>query len=73
MKNAAYTALGSPLATSATDGLLTKHELADRLRVSCRTVDVYMSAKRLPFLKIGKTVRFRWSDVIEKLATHRVN
>ncbi len=73
MKNAAYTALGSPLATSATEKLLTKPDIADRLRVSSRTVDVYMRDKRLPFLKIGKTVRFRWSDVIEKLATHRVN
>ncbi len=73
MKNVTYTAPGSPLATSATDELLTKHDVAHRLRVSCRTVDVYMRTKRLPFLKIGKTVRFRWSDVIEKLAAHRVN
>ena len=30
-------------------------------------------AKRLAFFKCGKTVRFRWSDVVEKLNAYRVN
>lgn len=55
------------------DSLLTKRELAERLRVSTRTVDEWMRQKRLAFLKCGKTVRFRWSDVLEKLQTYRVN
>jgi excisionase family DNA binding protein len=73
MTNPTNTTLGNPLVAPAADGLLTKHELAERLRVSSRTVDVYMRNKRLPFLKIGKTVRFRWTDVLEKLCAHRVN
>lgn len=73
MTNVTDPMLEKPLAALATDRLLTKRELAQRLRVSTRTVDVYMRAKRLPFLKIGKTVRFHWSDVIEKLSIHRVN
>jgi excisionase family DNA binding protein len=64
-----------PPAVSAQDDerLLTKRELAGRLRVSTRTVDDWMRAKRLAYLKCGKTVRFRWRDVLEKLNTFRVN
>ena len=57
----------------ASDGLLTKRELATRLRVSTRTVDHYMRSGRLCFVKLGKTVRFRWLDVLEKLNAYRVN
>ena len=60
-------------ADQTSDGLLTKRELAARLRVSTRTVDEWMRAKRLAFLKCGKTVRFRWADVLEKLNAYRVN
>ncbi len=57
----------------ANDGLLTKEELAKRLRVSERTVDEHMRRGRICFLKLGKTVRFRWPDVLEKLNTYRVH
>jgi excisionase family DNA binding protein len=57
----------------SSDSLLTKKELAPHLRVGPRTVDEWMRKKRVPFLKIGKTVRFRLSDVLEKLNTFRVN
>jgi excisionase family DNA binding protein len=57
----------------ASDGLLNKRELAIHLGISKRTVDAWMRHKRLPFLKIGKTVRFRWPDVVEKLNAFRVN
>lgn len=53
--------------------LLTKKELAPHLRVGPRTVDEWMRKKRLPFLKIGKTVRFRLADVLAKLESFRVN
>jgi excisionase family DNA binding protein len=55
------------------DGLHTKRELAVRLRRSQRTVDLWMRQGKLPYLKIGKTVLFRWSDVLEKLSAFRVN
>jgi excisionase family DNA binding protein len=57
----------------ASDVLLDKPELAVRLRISKRTVDAWMKKRRLPFIKVGKTVRFRWPDVLEKLSEYRVN
>jgi hypothetical protein len=57
----------------ASDGLLVKRELAIRLRRSPRTVDLWMRQGKLPYLKIGKTVLFRWPDVLEKLSAYRVN
>jgi len=57
----------------ASDGLLLKPELAVRLRRSPRTVDLWMRQGKLPYLKIGKSVLFRWSDVLEKLGQFRVN
>jgi len=58
---------------SASDGLLNKRGLAIKLGISKRTVDAWMRQKRLPFIKVGKTVRFRWPDVLEKLGQFRVN
>jgi excisionase family DNA binding protein len=57
----------------ATDRLLTKPEVAVRLRRSRRTVDVWMRQGKLPYLKVGRTVLFRWGDVLEKLGHFRVN
>jgi len=57
----------------ATDELLSKKEVAARLRISPRTLDQWMHAGRVPFLKIAKSVRFRWSSVVEKLENFRVN
>ena len=59
--------------SSGTDEILEKPETAERLKISTRTLDVWMRDGRIPFLKIGKSVRFRWADVMEKLAAHRVN
>jgi excisionase family DNA binding protein len=57
----------------ASDGLLNKRGLAVKLGISKRTVDAWMQQRRLPFIKVGKTVRFRWPDVLEKLSQFRVN
>ena len=57
----------------ATDELLVKREVAARLKRSVRTVDAWMKAGKLPYIKLGKTVLFRWADVLEKLQTYRVN
>ena len=56
------------------DELLDKRETADRLKISTRTLDLWMREGRVSYLKISKTVRFRWGDVIAHL-THncRVN
>ena len=57
----------------AIQGLLRKRELAPQLGISKRTLDVWMAQGRVPFLKIGRSVRFRLSDVLEKLNAFRVN
>jgi len=57
----------------ASDYLLNKRELATRLRRSPRTIDLWMRQGKLTYLKIGKTVLFRWGDVLEKLNAFRVN
>lgn len=57
----------------ADDGLLTKRILAPKLQISTRTLDDWMRKGRIPFLKVGKSVRFRWEDVLKKLSAYRVN
>jgi excisionase family DNA binding protein len=57
----------------ASEGLLRKKETAQKLAVSKRTLDAWMKKGRVPFIKLGKSVRFRWSDVLEKLNAYRVN
>jgi excisionase family DNA binding protein len=57
----------------ANEGLLTKQELAKRLRRSPRTVDAWMREGRLPYLKVSKSVLFDWGDVLAKLKSFRVN
>ena len=60
--------------TTRTDEILNKPETAERLKISTRTLDQWMRSKRVPFLKIGKTVRFRWKDVLDYLQCNcRVN
>jgi len=58
----------------AIDGLLTKRGLAPKLQISTRTLDDWMRKGRIPFLKVGKSVRFRLADVLQKLSEqYRVN
>jgi excisionase family DNA binding protein len=47
----------------AAENLLTKEQVAQRLQVTTRTLESYQRKGRVPFLKIGRTVRFSWSDV----------
>lgn len=53
--------------TVPVEGLITKAELAQRLRRSTRTVDDWLKRGRLPRLKIGRSVLFRWSVVLDHL------
>jgi excisionase family DNA binding protein len=58
---------------SASDGLDTIKTLAPKLRRSPRTIQSWMKAGKLPYIKIGKSVLFRWRDVLERLNQFRVN
>lgn len=57
----------------ASDGLLNKRGIAVKCGISKRTVDQWMKKGRLPFIKIGKSVRFHWPDVLAKLQSYQVN
>jgi excisionase family DNA binding protein len=57
----------------AANVLLTKEGIARHLQIGPRTVDDWMRKGRIPFLKIGKSVRFRLSDVLEAFDRYRVN
>jgi len=73
MKNYAFNMPGLA-ANARTDEILEKPETAERLKISTRTLDQWMRSGRIPFLKIGKTVRFRWPDVVAHLQHNcRVN
>ena len=52
----------------ASDWLLKKAELAERLGVSTRTIDDWQRRGRIAYLKIGRSARYRWGDVIAKLS-----
>jgi len=54
------------------ESLQTKHDLAQFLRVGSRCVDNWMARGLLPYLKIGRSVRFRPSDVQSFLENCRV-
>lgn len=52
---------------------LKKHEVAQLLNKSVRTVEHWMRDGILPYFKLGRTVRFLWSDVKAHLdAKYRV-
>ena len=57
----------------AIDGLLTKRGLAPKLQISPRTLSYWMKRGWVPYIKIGKSVRFRLADVLQKLNEHRVH
>jgi excisionase family DNA binding protein len=44
--------------------LMDKKEMAEALGVTVKTIDKWVSEKRIPFVRItGKCVRFIWSEV----------
>ena len=62
---------GAPVTSTAVshagEELLTKRELAARLKKSPRCIEQWMRRRYLPYIKIAHTVRFRWRDVLEAL------
>ncbi|MGY8714782.1 MAG: hypothetical protein ACKVJ1_12915 [Verrucomicrobiia bacterium] len=52
--------------------LLTKTQLAEQMCVKPRTIDNWMKVGLVPYLKIGKTVRFEFSSVMEKLKSYEL-
>jgi len=52
--------------------LLTKPDIANQARVCPRTVDYWMKQGWLPFLKLGKSVRFLPADFQKFIESRRV-
>ncbi len=50
--------------------LITKDELARRLKVTTRTINEWMNHLRLPHIKAGRAVRFNWTSVVNHLERH---
>lgn len=73
MNVAAITAQGQPRLQPADEILVDKREIGRRIGKSVRTVDYWMKAGRLPYIKAGRSILFRWSAVLEKLESFRVN
>lgn len=52
------------------DRYISKVEMARRLDVTSRTIESWMERKKVPYEKIGRTVRFHWGHVKEYLQRH---
>ena len=56
--------------TGPGDEMLTKHELAAKLKVSVRCIENWQRAGHLPYIKIASVVLFVWPDVVTHLKTN---
>lgn len=52
------------------DEMLTKRELAAKLKVTLRTIENWQREGYLPFIKISSVVLFDWAEVRESLHTN---
>lgn len=55
----------------AHSGLISQAELARRLGVTVQTIIRYRRLKRIPFLRIGSSVKFNYEKVIVALEKYR--
>jgi excisionase family DNA binding protein len=63
-------ALQPVAAVAQADEMLTKKELAMRLKMTVRTVENWQRRGVLPFVKVGKIVLFHWPDVVAHLKSN---
>jgi hypothetical protein len=64
-----------PMGISRTDvipqnEMLTKRELATKLKVTIRTIENWQRAGFLPYIKISSVVIFHWPEVLEHLKSN---
>lgn len=52
------------------EGYIGKRECARRLGLTERSIDTYMALKIIPYYKLGRTVRFKWSEVDAFIKEH---
>ncbi len=58
------------LSAAPADVMLSKEELAPKLRVSVRTIENWQRKRYLPFIKVANVVIFYWPTVLAHLQTH---
>ena len=58
--------------SSRFNNLITKRELAARLRKTPRCIEIWMKARYLPYIKIGHSVLFDWQEVVASLKRFEV-
>jgi len=52
---------------STTSELVTKRELAKRLKICERMVELMVNDKTIPVVRLGTAVRYNWNAVLEAL------
>ena len=57
----------STIETRQASELITKTELGKRLKVSTRTIDIWVNQGRITKIKINSSARFDWLDVLSEL------
>ena len=57
---------------TSSDNLLDKVETAERLRISLRNLDNRIKAGTIPFVRLGKLVRFIPSDIEKFIEAHKI-
>ena len=60
----------APSPADPRDEMLTKKELAAKLKVTVRTVENWQREGFLPYIKISSVVLFDWAEVRESLHTN---
>jgi len=58
--------------TRETDEILTQADVASRLHKSVRCLEVWLRRGYLPYFKVGRSVLFRWPDVVAALSRFRI-
>jgi excisionase family DNA binding protein len=58
--------------TSEEARLLNKPQAARRLGVCARTLDSWIAARRIPYVKIARSVRFIPNDLEQFILDHRI-
>ena len=54
---------GTEAPTTVGEDYLTKAEVAVRMRKPIGTIEDWMKGKKIPFYRIERAIRFRWSEV----------
>ena len=63
MSNEKTSTVGTAAATVVGEDYLTKAEVAVRMRKPIGTIEDWMKGKKIPFYRIERAIRFRWSEV----------